>query len=65
MAFTVGVAFTVIVNVLGVPLHPFMEGVTVIVPDIGEVPAFFAVKAAILPVPPAPRFIEVLLFVQV
>jgi hypothetical protein len=40
------------------------EGVTVIVPDIADVPEFFAVKEEILPVPLAARPIAVLLFVQ-
>jgi hypothetical protein len=64
MALAVGVGLTVIVNVLEAPAQPLADGVTVIVPEIGDVPVFFAVKAGMLPVLPAPRFMAVLLFVQ-
>ena len=51
----VGVGFTVIVNVIEVPVHvtPFAvkEGVTVKVLVSGAVPVFVAVKAGTLPVP--------------
>lgn len=59
--FTVGIGFTVIVNVAGAPV----AGVTVIVATAAVVPVLIAVKGAILPLPLAPRPIEVLLFVQV
>ena len=59
-----GVGSTVMVNVTGVPLHPFATGVTVIVAVTGVVPVLVAVNAAIFPVPLAPRPIDVLLFVQ-
>jgi hypothetical protein len=62
--FTAGVGFTVIVNVIGVPEQLFADGVIVIVPDIGDVPVFFAVKEEILPDPLGPSPIAVLLFVQ-
>jgi len=52
------------VNVVGVPVHPFAEGVTVIVAVIGEVVAFVAVNAGTLPEPLTARPIAVLLFVQ-
>ena len=61
---TVGVGLTVMVKVCGVPGHALADGVTVIVPAIAVVPAFVAVKAAILPVPVDARPIAVLLFVQ-
>jgi hypothetical protein len=62
---TVGVGLTVIVNVAGVPVHPFAVGVTVTVAAIGDVIAFVAVNEGILPEPLAARPIAVLLFVQV
>ena len=52
------------VNVCGVPLHPFATGVTVIVPVIVVVPVFVAVNTGIFPEPLAPRPMVVLLFVQ-
>ena len=61
---TVGVGFTVIVNVIGVPGQPFATGVTVIVATTGTIPALVAVKLAILPVPEAARPILGVLFVQ-
>ena len=64
MRFAVGVGFTVIVNVTGVPGHPPAAGVTVIVEVTGTVPALTAVNVPILPVPEAPRPIAGLLFVQ-
>ena len=68
-ALTVGIGFTVIVNVLGVPatVKPPFEyvGVTVIVATTGAFVVFIAVKAAIVdPVPLAARPILVVLFVQ-
>jgi hypothetical protein len=62
---TAAVGLTVMVNVVGVPVHPFAVGVTVIVAVIGEVAAFVAVNEGILPEPFAARPIAVLLFVQV
>ena len=53
-----------IVNIIGVPVHPFAVGVTVIVAVIGELAAFAAVNAGILSDPLAARPIAVLLFVQ-
>ena len=46
-AVTVGLGFTVIVKVTGVPLHPFADGVTVIVEVTGLVPVFVAVNTGI------------------
>ena len=46
---TVGVGFTVMVYVEEVPGQPLAEGVTVIVPEIGEEPALVAVNAGTLP----------------
>ena len=67
-AFTVGVGFTVMVKFCGVPAHvaPALvyDGVTVIVPVIGVVPALVAVKLGMLPLPLAPKPIAVLLFDQ-
>jgi hypothetical protein len=66
---TVGVGFTVMVNVIGVPVQvvpPLVYvGVTVIVATTGAVVAFVAVKLGILPVPDAARPILVLLLVHV
>ena len=53
------------VKVVGVPVHPFAVGVTVIVAVIGDVVALVAVNEGILPEPFAARPIAVLLFVQV
>ena len=46
---------TVIVNVVGIPTHPFAVGVTVTVAVAGKVPALFAVYAGIFPVPLVPK----------
>jgi hypothetical protein len=62
---TVVVGLIVIVNVIGVPAHPFAEGVTVIVATIGIVPAFVAMNEGIFPIPLAASPIEGSLFVQV
>ena len=62
---TVAVGLTTIVNVAGVPAHPFAVGVTVTVAVIGEVVAFVAVNEGTLPDPLAARPIAVLLFVHV
>jgi hypothetical protein len=66
--FTVGVGFTVMVNVVGVPLQvvpPLVYvGVTVTVAVIAVEPPFVAVKDVILPAPLAASPIAVLLFVQ-
>jgi hypothetical protein len=65
MEVTVGVGFTVTANVCVAPAQPLAEGVTMMVPDIAEVPPLAAVKEAMLPaVGPAPRPISVLLLVQ-
>lgn len=65
---TVGVGFTVIVNVLTGPVHvvpPLVyDGVIVIVAVTGEPVALVAVNAGILPVPLAPRPMDGVLFVQ-
>ena len=67
-AFTVGVGFTVMVKVRGVPLQvaPALvyEGVTVMVAVMAVVPALVAVKLGMLPLPLAPKPIAVLLFDQ-
>ncbi len=62
--FTVGLGFTVMVNVTGVPVQPPATGVTVMVDVTGEVPALVAVNEPMLPVPLAARPMEVLLLVQ-
>ncbi len=65
--FTVGIGFTVIVNVIGVPGQVIVLvklGVTVIVAVCGTLVALMAVKLAILPTPDAARPMLVLLFVQ-
>jgi hypothetical protein len=65
IAFTVGVGFTVIVNVIAVPAQPLaVVGVTVIVAVIGAAVLLVAVKLGILPWPLATRPMAVLLLVQ-
>ena len=59
----VGLGFTVMVKVTGVPLSDPNTGVTVIVAACWDV-TFAAVKLAMLPVPLAARPIAVLLLVQ-
>jgi len=61
---TVGVGFTVMVNVSGVPVQPLAEGVTVMVAVIIVVPMFVAVNEAMSPFPVAANPIEGVLFVQ-
>ena len=67
-AFTVGVGFTVMVNVCAAPVQvrPALvyEGVTVMVAVTGVVPVLVAVNEAMLPLPLAARPMPVLLFVQ-
>src|SRR5512136_251126 len=63
---TVAVGFTVMVKVIGVPVQvmPLVyTGVTVIVATAGAVPVLMPLNEAILPVPEAPKPIEVLLLV--
>ena len=62
---TVDVGLTVTVNVVGAPVHPFADGVTVIVAEIGDVVAFTVVNEGTLPEPLAASPIAMLLFVQV
>lgn len=64
-AFTVGVGFTVMVNVLGVPGHPLALGVTVMVAVTGVLPVLVAVKAPMFPLPDAANPMEGVLFVHV
>ena len=47
------------VNVIGLPLQAFALGVTVIIPDIGLLPALVATNEGILPVLPKPKPIAV------
>ena len=54
-ALTVGVGFTVMVNVAGVPVQPLAEGVTVTVAVMGVLPVLVAAKMAISPFPLAAR----------
>ena len=63
-ATTVGVGFTVMVNVSVAPEQLLADVVTTMVAVIGAVPVFVAVNAPILPVPEAARPIDVVLFVQ-
>lgn len=63
-AFTVGVGFTCISNVVGVPVHPFADGVTVTVDVMAVVPVFVAVKEAMLPIPVPLSPVAVLLLAQ-
>jgi hypothetical protein len=53
------------VYVVGVPVHPFADGVTVIVALIGDVVVFEAVNEGTSPEPLVARPIAVLLFVHV
>ena len=62
---TVGAGFTVTMNVAGVPVHPFADGVTVSVAVIGEVVALLAANEGISPEPLAARPMSVLLFIHV
>lgn len=65
--FTLGVGFTVMVNIIGVPVQliPLVKtGVTVIVATCGVVPKLVALNDGILPLPFGPSPIDVLLFVQ-
>jgi len=64
MVFTVGIGFTVIVNVSGVPVHPLAEGVTVMVAITGVVPVFVAVNEFMLPFPLAANPMDGVLLVQ-
>ena len=57
-----GNGFTVIVYVTGTALHPAAVALSVIVEVTIVLPAFVAVKEGIVPVPLAPRPIDVLLF---
>ena len=52
-------------NVIGVPLHAFALGVTVIVPAIGALPALVATKEGIFPVAPIPKPMAVFELAQV
>ncbi len=62
---TVGVGFTVMVNVqVGAPGQPLAVGVTVTVAVTGADPVFTLLKAAILPFPEAAKPIVASLFVH-
>ena len=61
---TVGLGFTVMLNVIGVPVQVLLTGVTIIVAVTVEFEVLVAVKETILPVPLADKPIEGLLFVQ-
>lgn len=64
-AFTVAIGLTVIVNVMGKPVHPFGDvGVTVIVAVIALVRLLAVTNDGIFPVPLAANPIEGLLFTQ-
>ena len=66
IALTVGVGFTVIVKVSGVPGQPFAVGMIVMSAIVGEFPVFVALKMGmLLPVPLAARPLEGILFVHV
>ena len=58
----VGVGFTVIVNVSGVPEQVTLFGVTVIVAMIGDAVVFVGVNAAMFPFPVAAKPIAELSF---
>jgi len=61
---TTGVGFTVKVNVIVFPVHPFAEGVIVMVAVTGLEPELVAVKEGILPVPEDPNPILLVLLAQ-
>jgi len=61
---SIGVGFTMMVNVLGTAGQIPFEGVTVIVAVSTTLPVFTAVKAGISPLPLAARPMDGLLFVQ-
>lgn len=61
---TVGVGFTVMVKVIGVPGHPFAVGITVIRATTGAAPRLVAVNGGISPVPEAARPIDGVVLVQ-
>jgi hypothetical protein len=63
-ALTVGIGFTVIEKLCGVPGQEFTVGVTEITPVTGEVPLFIALKEAMLPTPDVPIPIVELVFDQ-
>lgn len=64
IAVRLGIGFTVIVNVLGVPLQPLNVGVATKFPDIAVEPVLVAVNDEISPFPEAPIPIAVFEFVQ-
>jgi len=65
IAFTVGVGFTVMVNVIGTPGQPVADdGVTVMVAVTGAPVMFVAMKLGILPVPAPPKPIDGVLLVH-
>jgi hypothetical protein len=61
---TSGTGFTVMVKVIGVPTHPLVVGVTVMVPDMGAVPVLAVVNEGRLPIPLAPNPILILSLAQ-
>jgi hypothetical protein len=62
---TVGAGFTVTINVAGVPVHPFADGVIVIVAVIGVVVALVATNEGMSPDPLSASPMAGLSFVQV
>lgn len=64
----IGVGFTVIVKLIGIPLQTIplrvKEGVTVIVPTIGLLPSFSAEKEGMSPLPLLAKPIAAFEFVQ-
>jgi hypothetical protein len=60
-----GSGLTVMVNVITGPVHPFADGVTVIVPKMGTAPGLVATNDGIFPVPFAASPIAGLLLVHV
>ena len=57
-AFTVGVGCTVMLNTIGLPVHPLAEGVTVMVATTVATPVLVAVNDGISPLPLAARPID-------
>lgn len=60
-----GLGLTAMENVMEFPVHPFSEGLTVMVDVIGAPVLLVRMKEGIFPVPEAARPIAVLLFDQV
>ncbi len=61
----VGVGLTIIVNISGVPSHPLIDGITVIVAVCSTAVVFSTTKEPILPKPFSGNPMDIFVFVQV